>query len=90
MSKFIEGGIKRNLTQADYDAINWVSYYAAGHNSYNEARFIEASKVILDLLADKVEAKSYSNWIIRASQGHDFDFHKLQDFCIELLQHYKE
>ncbi len=83
--EFIENGLKRNLNQEEYDAVNWFSYYTVGHHSYNETKILKTAEVILDLLNDKTEAKVYSNWIKSVVNGKDYDFHKIQFFCIEVL-----
>lgn len=80
--------LKRKLKKCDYDALSWMSLYACGERYYDESKILRAAEVVEELVED--EGGAYSKWIINVANGKQFDWHRLQSFCIELMETYQE
>lgn len=82
--------IRRPLTKDDYESIKWLSYYAADMVGYEESKILRVAEIMEEILEDESDALLYSKWIMNVANGKPFNWHKLQSFCIELMETYQE
>lgn len=82
--------IRRPLTKDDYESIRWLSYYAADMVTYDESKILRVAEIMEEIVEDEYDAHLYSKWIMNVANGKPFNWHKLQSFCIELMETYQE
>lgn len=80
---------KRPITKDDYDAINWLNYYCASERSYDESMFHRVVEILEEIIEDEDDAAMYGRWIMNAANGRQVNWHRMQDFCIEILSTYR-
>lgn len=82
--------LKRKLTKKDYESLKWMSLYACGERYYDESKILRVAEIIEEIVEDETDASVYSKWIINVANGKEFSWHRLQSFCIELMETYKQ
>ena len=80
--------LKRCLTKQDYESVKWMSYYACGAEMYDEGKILRVAEIVEEYAEDESEGLVYSKWITNIANGKEFNWHKLQSFCIEMMEKY--